>query len=164
MQAELTQGRFHVVQRRERLFSDLPSPTREAFEVITSVSLLPPGAIMFRERQAATGIIVLCEGRVKLSMCTESSKRFTLRVVGPGEVLGLSACLCDSPHEATAVTLETVRVAVVRRNDLLQFLREHHQACLQVVDLLSQDVHLAYDYLRSIAWGRGRRLRMARVQ
>lgn len=164
MQAALTQARFNVVQRRERLFGDLHSPAREAFEVITSVSLHPPGAILFRERQAATGILVLCEGKVRLSVCAESRKRYTLRVVGPGEVLGLSACLCDSPHEVTAVTLETVRVAVVRRNDLLHFLREHHQACLQVVDLLSQDLHLAYDYLRSIAFGRGRRPRLTRLQ
>jgi hypothetical protein len=55
-------------------------------------------------------------------------------------------------------------VAAVRRKDLLRFLHEHREACLQVVNLLSQDLHVAYDRVRSLGLGRSRRPRTTRVQ
>jgi len=119
---------------------------------------------LFREGHPARGIFVLCDGRARLSVCSESGKRMTLRIAGPGEVLGLSAALAGSPHEITAELLDDARVAAVRRKDLLRFLHEHREACLQVVNLLSQDLHIAYDRVRSLGLGRSRRSRAPRVQ
>jgi hypothetical protein len=48
---------------------------------------------------------------------------------------------------------------MVKRKELLNFLREHREACLHVVDLLSQDLHIAYDKVRSVGLGRTRRPR-----
>jgi CRP/FNR family transcriptional regulator len=87
----------------------------------------------------------------------------TLRIAVPGEVLGLSAALSGSPYEVTAELLDNARVAMVKRKDLLSFLREHREACLHVVTLLSQDLHIAYDRVRSVGLGRSRRARSARA-
>jgi hypothetical protein len=64
----------------------------------------------------------------------------------------------------TAELLDNAQVATVRRKDLLHFLRLHREACLQVVNLLSQDLHIAYDRVRSVGLGRSRRPRTTRVQ
>ncbi len=117
---------------------------------------------MFREGHSGRGIFVLCEGRVKLSVCSQSGKRLTLRIAGPGEVLGLSSSLSGGPHQVTAETLGNAQVAVVKRKELLRFLRDHREAYLQVVNLLSRDLHVAYDRVRSIGLGRTRRSRAAR--
>lgn len=111
---------------------------------------------MFREGDPPRGIFVLCEGRVRLSARSESGKRLTLRIVGPGDILGLSSSLSGHPHQVTAETLDNAQVAVVKREDLLRFLREHREACLHVVSLLSQDLHTAYDCMRSIRLSRTR--------
>jgi len=88
----------------------------------------------------------------------------TFRIAGPGEILGLSATLAGSQHEITAELLDNAHVATVRRKDLLGFLHEHREACLQVVNLLSEDLHIAYDRVRSLGLGRSRRSRAPRVQ
>ncbi|HMK22341.1 MAG TPA: cyclic nucleotide-binding domain-containing protein [Terriglobales bacterium] len=119
--------------------------------------------VLFREGQPARSVFVLCEGRAKLTVCSESGKRLTLHIASPGEVLGLSAALSGSVYEATAELLDNSRVACVKRKDLLGFLREHREACLRVVDLLSQDLHVAYDRVRSVGLGRTRRPRTAVV-
>jgi CRP/FNR family cyclic AMP-dependent transcriptional regulator len=155
---------LECVVQPDRLFCDLPAETLGAFDLIKSVTQYSRGTILFREGQLARGIFVLCEGRVKLSVCAESGKRLTVRIAGPGEVLGLSASLSSGPHELTAETLDNAQVAVVKRKDLLRFLRDHREACLQVVHLLSQDLHSAYDRVRSIGLGRSRRSRAPRVQ
>jgi len=71
----------------------------------------------------------------------------------------LSAVLAGSPHEMTAELLENAKVATIKRKDLLRFLHEHREACLHVVDLLSQDLQIAYDKVRSVGLGRSRRPR-----
>jgi CRP/FNR family transcriptional regulator len=122
---------------------------------------LPKSTVLFREGQVARGVFVLCEGRAKLSVCSDSGRRLTLRIAVPGEVLGLSASLTGSVYEVSAELLDNSQVALVRRKELLRFLREHREACLHVVSLLSQDLHIAYDRVRSVGLGRTRRPRAA---
>jgi CRP/FNR family transcriptional regulator, cyclic AMP receptor protein len=163
MESVIQQSCFECVLRPDRLFCDLPADALEAFDLIKSLSMYPRGTTLMREGQAARGVFVLCQGRVKLSVCSEAGKRLTLRIAGPGEVLGLSASLSGGPYEVTAETLDNAQVAVVKRKDLLRFLRDHREACLQVVQLLSQDLHTAYDRVRCIGLGRSRRSRAPRV-
>jgi len=96
-------------------------------------SFCPPNTVLFREGQPARGVFVLCEGRAKLSVCSESGRRLTLRIAVPGEVLGLGASLSGSVYEVAAELLDNAQVAMVKRKDLLVFLREHREACLHVV-------------------------------
>lgn len=163
MDSASQQSCFDCVLRPDRLFCDLPAGALEAFDSIKSLVRYPRGAVLFEEGQAARGIFVLCDGRAKLSVCSESGKRLTLRIAGPGEVLGLSASLAGRQYEVTAETLDNAKVAVVRRKELLKFLRGHREACMQVVHLLSQDLHTAYDRVRSIGLGRSRKPRVSRV-
>lgn len=146
-----------------RLFCDLPGETSQDFDALKSVSSRPRGTTLFREGQPARGVFILYDGRAKLSVCSESGKQMLLRIAGPGEILGLSAALAGSPHEVTAELLDDAQVAVVKRKDLLQFLHQHRDACLQVVNLLSQDLHVAYDRVRALGLGRSRRSRSSDV-
>jgi CRP/FNR family transcriptional regulator, cyclic AMP receptor protein len=146
--------------RPDRVFCDLPLNVLEALDAVKSTIACPRNTVLFREGQPARGVFVLCEGRAKLSVCSESGKRLTLQVAIPGELLGLSAALTGGPYEVTAELLEDARVAMVKRKDLLCFLREHREACLHVVDLLSQDLHIAYERVRSVGLGRSRRSRV----
>src|ERR1035441_4983084 len=76
--------------------------------------------------------------------------RLTLRVAGPGEILGLGAALSNTPYEITAELLDTSQIVFIRRKELMKFLREHPDVCMQVVRMLSQDLHGAYERVRTI--------------
>jgi len=157
----MSQSCLDCHQRSDRIFCDLAPGALEAFDGIKSSQTIPRGTVLFREGQAARGVFLLCEGRVRLTVCSESGRRLTLRTVTPGEVLGLSACLAGGGYEVTAEATDNLRVAAVSRKDLLRFLREHREACLHVVNLLSEDLHVAYDRVRSVGLGRVRRARAA---
>ena len=151
---------FNCELRPDRVFCDLPAEALHAFDSIKEIAIVPRGATLFAEGRQPRGIFVLCEGRAKLSVCSENGKRLMLRVAGPGEVLGLSATMSGKTYEVTAEMLDASQVAFIRRKDLLRFLHEHREACLQVVHLLSQDLHQAYDRVRSIGLTRTRRPRL----
>lgn len=159
MESATQQSCIDCALRPDRVFCDLPTNVLAALDNVKSTIVCPRNTVLFREGQPARGVFVLCEGRAKLSVCSESGKRLTLHVAVPGEVLGLSAALSGGAYEVTAELLDNAQVARVKRKDLLGFLREHRVACLHVVDLLSQDLHIAYDRVRSVGLGRTRRPR-----
>jgi len=148
---------FSCDLRPDRKFCDLPSDALKAFDEIKRIALLPRGATLFAEEQPPKGVYVLCDGRAKLSICSENGKKLMLRIAGPGELLGLSATLSGHPYELTAETVDASQVVFIKRRDLLRFLREYPMACMQVVSMLSGDLHSAYDRVRSVGLGRTRR-------
>ncbi len=160
MESAIQQSCRDCALRPDRIFCDLPINVLEALDSVKATIVCPRNTVLFRQGQPARGVFVLCEGRAKLSVCSESGKRLTLHVAIPGEVLGLSAALSGGPYEVTAELLDDARVAMVKRKELLSFLREHREACLHVVDLLSQDLHIAYERVRSVGLGRTRRPRV----
>jgi len=159
MESAIQQSCLDCILRPDRLFCDLPHNVLQAFDHVKSTLVCPRNTVLFREGQPARGVYVLCEGRAKLSVCSETGKRLTLRIAVPGEILGLSASLSGTAHEVTAELLDQAQVAMVKRKDLLYFLREHRDACLHVVTLLSQDLHIAYDRVRYVGLGRTPRTR-----
>ncbi|MFZ3264808.1 MAG: cyclic nucleotide-binding domain-containing protein [Terriglobales bacterium] len=152
----MSQSCFDCGQRSDRVFCDLAPDALQEFDGIKSLQTYPRGTILFREDQPARGVFLLCEGRVRLSVCSESGRRMTLRVASDGEVLGLSAALASGCYAVTAEALDAVQVAQVRRKDLLHFLHGHREVCMQVVNQLSEDLHVAYDRVRNVGLARTR--------
>lgn len=155
---------FNCDFRPDRLFCDMPAEALQAFDAIKSVTTQPKGCVLFSEGRPSRGIYVLCDGRAKLSICSENGKRLMLRIAGPGEVLGLGATMAGTPYEVTAELLDASQVVFIKRKELLHFLREHRDACMMVVQMLSQDLHAAYERVRSIGLTRTRRPRVPRAR
>ena len=150
--------------RADRLFCDMPGDALQAFDAIKTEEVLAKGTALFVEGRPARGIHILCDGRAKLSITSETGKRLMLRVAGPGEVLGLGATVSATPYEVTAELLDTSQVVFVKRKDLLKFLRDYRESCMMVVQMLSGDLHTAYERVRSIGLTRARRPRITRLR
>lgn len=149
--------------RTERLFCDLPGPALQAFETIKYATAYPKGAVLFVETQAPRGIFVLCKGRVKLSICATDGKTLIVKIVEPGEVLGLSATVAGKPYELTAETLDPCQVNFVKRDDFLRFLKEHSEACFKVAEQLSEKYNTACHELRSLGLSHSAGQRLAKL-
>ncbi len=146
--------------RSDHPFCDMSTDALRDFDAIKSIACYPKRTMLFAEGRPVRGIYILCDGRAKLSIGAENGKRLTLRVAGPGEVLGLGAVMSNTPYEVTAEVLDDSQVVFVRRRELVKFLREHRSICLQVVYMLSQDLHGAYERVRNIGSIRPRRPRL----
>jgi CRP/FNR family cyclic AMP-dependent transcriptional regulator len=150
--------------RSDRPFCDMSPDAFRGFDEIKEQAVFSKGALLFAEGRPARGAYILCDGRAKLSICSESGKRLMLRVAGPGEVLGLGASLSGDAYEVTAEMLDAAQVVFVKRKDLLKFLRENPATCMEVVRRLSEDLHGAYERVRSVGLTRARRARIQRAR
>ncbi|HVO63811.1 MAG TPA: Crp/Fnr family transcriptional regulator [Terriglobales bacterium] len=136
--------------RTGRIFCDLSTAALQTFERIKYAAAYPKGAILFLQGQAPRGIFVLCQGQVKLSLGDRYGKTLILKIVEPGEVLGLSATVSGTPYELTAQTICPCQVTFVKRKDLLQFLKENSDACFKVAEQLSDKYNNACHEIRSL--------------
>jgi len=148
--SQLRQSDGNSGSNREDFFSRLSEETVGAFSRIKFVGRYPKGAVLFVEHEAPHGVFILSKGRVKLSVTSTDGRTVILRIVEPGEVLGLHSAVLGQPYEAMAETLEPCEADIVRREDFLRFLREHPEASLRAAQQLSQNYHIACEQVRSL--------------
>jgi CRP/FNR family transcriptional regulator len=100
---------------REGYFCDFAGEAMKDFEAIKVTRIYPKGTMMFAQGQPANGVYVVCQGRAKISIYSQDGKTVILRVVQPGDVLGLSATMSDRTHHATAQAVESCQVNFVSK-------------------------------------------------
>ena len=128
----------------------------QALHGIKTVRLFPKGAKLFQQGSAVTGVYVVESGEVRVLLPPPQSQKQLLEVVGPGTMLGLSESMSVKKYRITAEAGEPTTVAFIPREEFLEFLREHGDFCMQVVRLLSEDLHALYHKFRSISAHPGR--------
>ncbi len=137
-------------QRSDGFFCQLAAAPLKAFEAVKFTTTYPEGALLFVEGESPRGVLVLCKGRVKLSMNSSEGRTLILRIAGPGEIMGLHAAVSNTPYQATAETLEPCQVNFVKRDDFLRFLGQHAEASIHVAQQLSDNYQTACEQVRSL--------------
>ena len=135
----------------QRLLCLLSTEAETTLDALKSLKPFPPRAVLFRQGEPADRIFILGRGKVKLSMQSDSGVRLPLWIANPGEILGLSACVAGGCYEGTAETTEDADVAVVPRERVLDFLSTEQLACLPVLTLLCDQLHIAHEQVRCVA-------------
>lgn len=136
--------------RYDRLFCNLPEESLKRFDEMKFTSVYPTGAVLFVEGQTPRGVYIICGGKVKLSASSADGKKLILKVAEPGEVLGLSAAISGKNYDVTAETVEPCQVNFIRREEFLNFLNDHTEACFHAARQLSEDYHTASEEVRSL--------------
>jgi CRP/FNR family transcriptional regulator len=104
-----------------------------------SEKIVPAGAILFVEGQAARGIFILCSGKVNLSTTSNDGKILIRKTAGPGEALGLSASVSSTNYETTAETASPCLVNFIERKHFLELMQAHNEMGLHTTQWLSLD-------------------------
>ncbi len=90
--------------RKGEFFKALPAAVLADLEPLLMPSTYPSNMVLFTETQPSTGIYVVLEGEVKLSINSSDGRRLAFHIAKAGEVLGLSSTLTGGAFEMTART------------------------------------------------------------
>lgn len=148
--------------RRSGFFCDLPELALKEFSSIKFTTAYPPGAVLFAEGGPPRGVFMLCRGKVKLSITSQSGKVLILGIARPGEVLGTEAVVPGRPFYATAETLEPCQVNYVARDQFVRFLHENVEASRHLAHQLGRSYQLACDQIRLLGLSQSAPERLAR--
>lgn len=136
--------------REHRLFCDLPREALIKLQTIKATSVYPKGTLLCLEGQPPRGIYVLCTGRAKLSTTSAEGKSIILRIAEPGEVLGLTAAVSNTPYEATIETMEPSQANFISQTDFVHFLEAFPDVGMKVAQQLTHNCKCAYGEIRSL--------------
>lgn len=112
--------------------------------MVRTARTVPRGSTIFMEGQSPSGVFVLCSGRVKILTSSHDGRSIIVRVVKPGEVLGLSAALAGEPFEGSALAMEPSTVSYIDRVDLIELINRDQAVALKALQELGNVYRKAY--------------------
>jgi CRP-like cAMP-binding protein len=113
---------------------------------VGSAEKVSQGTVLFRQGEEVKGIYVVNSGRVRLSLMDASTGSVSDRFAESGSVLGLPATMAGNAYSLTAEVRSAAEVVFVRRERVLELLRQQTTLCFEVVEILAQEVaHMRRD-------------------
>jgi CRP/FNR family cyclic AMP-dependent transcriptional regulator len=141
----------HCEHRSLRMFCNLDSNALVEFDTLGVHSEFQSGTIIFEEETPVSSVLVMCNGRVKLSSTSRQGKTLILKIALPGDVLGLGAVMSGSRYEVTAETIEPTQVKAIPREEFLAFIHKYGEASLHAAQALSEEYRTAFFDARRLA-------------
>lgn len=114
-------------------FTTLPSPDRDALQERGTRRKYRAGSTLFHESDLSDWVILISEGRVKISASTGDGKEVVLAICGPGELLGELSAIDSAPRSATATAIDPVEARVVTSEDFRAYLAASPNATLSLL-------------------------------
>ena len=122
----------------------------DALAPITATRVFGKGERLFEKGSPPQGVHIIERGEVALIASSGRKRKCPVELAGPGTVLGLSESVCGREYKITAEACESTTVSYIERQNLLAFLRDHCDVCMQIVRLLSDDLHTLYHRVRTV--------------
>jgi len=144
-------------------FNSLSEAARVDLDTMTFPSVYPAHTVLFNETQPASGIVIVLEGEVRLSINSSEGRRLSFRIAKAGEVLGISAVVSGKAYEMTAETMYPAKVAHITRQQFLQFLNTHPEAYQTVAREMIRTFNVACEQLRMVGLATSAPARLARL-
>lgn len=117
--------------------------TAEELEDLISRGVRRPfrrGAFIMTEGEASDHVVVLLNGRAKVSSYTADGKEVVLAVRGPGELLGDFSALDGGARSATVAALEAIEALMIPADRFKLFLEHHPRLAVLLLQTWSRRV------------------------
>lgn len=96
--------------------------------------------IIFQDGTTPLGLFSIQAGLVKLETISENGTSHTLRLHGPGDVLGYRALFSNESYKATAIAMEETILCFIPKHDIFCLFNSHPQLMLKLIQFLSKDL------------------------
>ena len=117
--------------RKDNFFCSFSHPLLPVLDSLKLANVFPKATVLFAAGQKPAGIHIVCAGKVKLCTDGANGTSMVVKLAGPGEVLGLHACLGGTPQEFNAETVQPSHIVFVKADDFLRLLAENDEVCWQ---------------------------------
>ena len=91
---------------------------------------------ILRAGAAGDEVVVVLDGRVKLTAYGADRREVVIALRGPGELLGEMAALAGQRRTATAVAVDDVEAGFLHADELRDYLHDHPDAALVMIRML----------------------------
>jgi len=106
---------------------------------------------IYKQGDATGPGYVVVSGAVVVATVDRDNQEVTVDQPGPGEVFGFAAMLGQTPHQTTAKAVAETVCVEIGRDDIFALLQARPHAGMDLLTVLSHQIHAAQDLVRSRA-------------
>jgi uncharacterized membrane protein len=132
-------------------FQLLDPEERSALAAVLEDACFEAGAVVFDAGDPGDRMYVVCSGAVELTTTDKLGQRLVLTVARHGDIFGELSLLDEGPRTARAVVLEPVEMLALSRDQLVEFIRRHPDAALDMMAMMGRRIRATTDRLRQVA-------------
>ena len=132
------------------LMAGLSADALSVLRLIGTQLHYPSKRVLISEEEIPGSILLLLEGRVKLSINSADGRRLIIGVDKPGDILGLTFAVSGSPYLVTAEAQFPCRILSIPRLSFLEFLMRYPVASRNAARQLSCEYKRTYEQLGTL--------------
>lgn len=144
------QSCFTCLSTPSCIFSDLDRPRLMELEKICQMRVYPDGAVLFAWGDQPQGVLIVCSGRVKLSINSPDGRAVFTNIATAGSIIGAEAMLTGKSHHLRAEALEHTQLCFIKKEDFLDFLRRNADISVRLLQKLGSELYDSYPLLLEV--------------
>lgn len=137
--------------RGSPLFRSLTPEELDAVLARAVIQRFARGAVILRQGDPAASMMVVVQGRVRLSVAGAEGHEMSLGVLGPGEVVGEMALLDGGERSSTVTGVDEGVLLVIPRSDFMPLLQASPSLCIRLMQVLCARLRRANLTMEEIA-------------
>jgi CRP-like cAMP-binding protein len=119
------------------LFHSLTSGELDAILDRSALRGFSRNDVVMRRGDPGTGMVVILQGRMRVSVTSPDGKEISVNVLGPGDTVGEMALLDDAERSADVTAIDDGVLLDIQRRDFLPLLESSPSLCLRLMQSLS---------------------------
>jgi CRP/FNR family transcriptional regulator, cyclic AMP receptor protein len=135
----------------DRFLGRLQADDRAALNSLGRVLRAPRGAVLMYEGEPGDRIMVLLDGRAKVTRFMSNGHEALVGITDPGDLLGEVALLDSGPRTATVTALEPVSMLVIAASIFAAYLERRPRVAHLVLEVLSSRLRHAVELTSELA-------------
>lgn len=128
--------------REESLLCSSPE-VLTLIEKARTVCRFKAGQMIFYAGNDPLGLFTIQQGLVKLEVTSTNGAAHTLRMVGPGGVLGYRSLFSNESYHASAVAVKDCELCFIPKKEIFDIFKSHPDLTMKLLSHLSKDLRNA---------------------
>ena len=143
---------FQVLQPvlSDRIFDNALAVTFDDFRELGAIQSFEANKLVFEEGLAPAKVWIIEDGRAVLTMPVTPSRKPLVRIISPGDVLGVTETLACVPFRSSLRTLTPCTFQAMDHDSFLGLLRNRPEVGRKLLDTLSHDYIEALQQLADV--------------
>lgn len=137
--------------QRVPLFASLTHAELEAVAHRSRRLHYPRRSIVFHEGDPGDYLLVLLDGRVKVTLFGEGGQETILAMLEPPAFVGEISLLDEAPRSATVMTVEATDFLQIAREPFMSLIREHPPIALKIMSRIARLLRQSTEQVRTLS-------------
>lgn len=132
------------------LFTRLSAKELHVFKDVVKTVSYSKKEVVFAEGDECKGLYIVKHGRIKLVRSSSHGREQIIKILTPGDLLGLEVFYDGKNYENNSVSMEDSELCFISKNDFMRTITTEPAIAAKLITSLGKELHDAYERIGSL--------------